>query len=415
MSDKPDSVTLPGQVWGLAAADPAGPLLLTSYDGRDTNPRFLHTTVLTAVGLAGETRWQRRFAGHPYPPRLDPDGTAWIAHADTDGGDPLTFTAVDAAGVTLRSVTPLHEPPESLGAFARLPDGFCVVWLPTSRHRAVPEGGSARVARYTDTGDTLWSARLPMTTVSFPGVVEVGTHTAGQVRPKRGWTPSSLTVGSGEPLLVAGDRVLVHIEDYGSGIGVCTTLDTITGQIVAATEPGPLGRKAIAGPGRFLIGSQGYGVFSSTLYDQAGQPVQSWPTHGLMLIDEHGVIRGPESHNTSGRSPFRILDPDGSMDEGPDVNGYYTAYPALDADGTAVFWRNGALTTVDHDLDRRDLYSAADDRAVMSRTLLLDDGIVAFALGDELLIFRDTGLAPLAAGPWPCAEGNLRGNPVLTV
>ena len=43
-----DSVKMPGQVWGLAASDPAGPVFVTSYDGRN-----LDTTVLVALGLAG--------------------------------------------------------------------------------------------------------------------------------------------------------------------------------------------------------------------------------------------------------------------------------------------------------------------------------------------------------------------------
>ena len=49
----------------------------------------------------------------------------------------------------------------------------------------------------------------------------------------------------------------------------------------------------------------------------------------------------------------------------------------------------------------------------MSRVLLLDEAQVVFALHDELLIFRDTGLGRLDTGVWPCSDGNLRGNPVL--
>ncbi|WP_233513906.1 hypothetical protein [Micromonospora craterilacus] len=49
----------------------------------------------------------------------------------------------------------------------------------------------------------------------------------------------------------------------------------------------------------------------------------------------------------------------------------------------------------------------------MSRMLLLDGGTIAFALDDELLILRGTGLAALAAGPWPCEDAGIRGNPVI--
>jgi hypothetical protein len=41
----------------------------------------------------------------------------------------------------------------------------------------------------------------------------------------------------------------------------------------------------------------------------------------------------------------------------------------------------------------------------------LDQGQVVFALGDELLLFRDTGLGPLDTGTWPCGDSNLHGNP----
>jgi hypothetical protein len=186
--------------------------------------------------------------------------------------------------------------------------------------------------------------------------------------------------------------------------------------IISSTEPGPYDHKAIAGPGRFLVGAQGYGAFSSTLYDRHGRPVQTWPSHGMMLIDQQGTIRGPESENTSsGRSRFRVLSPDGSMRDGPRLTGYHTTYPALDAEGTAVFWRDGALLTVDADLHQHELFTMTDDRAVMSRILLLEHGTVAFALDNELLIFRDTGLTRLADGPWPCAGGNIRGNPAVSV
>ena len=49
----------------------------------------------------------------------------------------------------------------------------------------------------------------------------------------------------------------------------------------------------------------------------------------------------------------------------------------------------------------------------MSRTLLLEDGQVVFALDDELLLLSGTSLRPMDDGPWPCADGGLHGNPVL--
>lgn len=238
-------------------------------------------------------------------------------------------------------------------------------------------------------------------------------HTDWQVRPKRPWKPQTIEIGHWQPLLVSTDRVLVHINDGSSGIGTCTILDTGTGQLVTTTEPGPYHHKAIAGPGQFLIGQQGYDAFSTTLHDHDGRPTQTWPSHGMLLVDRHGTIRGPESENQlPSHSRFRVLNADGSLRDGPPLSGYYTTYPALDATGNTVFWRDGKLLTVNTNLQARELFTDQDDRAVMSRVLLLDHGQVILALHDELLIFHNTGLAALDTGPWPCADGNLQGNPV---
>jgi len=401
--DGPDRVTMPGQVWGIVAPTPAGPIFVTSHDAHN-----LHTTILVALDLTGTEMWRREFDGHPSPARATAGGTVWVSHRGPDGH---TLTEVDADGSVLRSVTPEQQPHEHLGTFVVLPDGFCAAWLPAERYRPVP-GGLARAARHTHTGATTWSTPLPLNNLSFPGVVEMGVHTNWQVRPMRPWTPRTIEVGHWQPLLVSADRVLVGVTDFSSGIGVCTILDTGTGRIVATTEPAPYHDKAIAGPGRFLVGQQGYGAFSTTLHDRDGRPVQTWPSHGMMLVDRHGTIRGPESENRlPSRSLFRVLNADGSLRDGPPLSGYYTAYPALDSDGRTVFWRDGKLLVVDPDLQVRELFAHPDDRSVMSRVLLLDHGQVILALDDELLTFRNTGLAALDAGPWPCADGNLQGNP----
>jgi len=400
----PDRVTMPGQVWGLAAPDPAGPIFVTSYDGRNLN-----ITVLVALDLAGTVIWRREFDGHPGPPRASAHGTVWVGHRIPVGH---TFTEVGADGSVLRSVTPEQQAHEHLGTFVVLPDGFCVAWLPANPYRPVPLGGVARMARYTDTGSTAWSTPLTLDQLSFPGVVEMGVDTDWQVRPMKPWKARTIEVDHWQPLLVSADRALVGIRDGSGGIGICTILDTVAGGIVATTDPAPYHHKAIAGPGRFLVGRQGYGAFSSTLYDRDGRAMRTWPSHGMMLIDRHGTIRGPESENClPSRSLFRVLNADGSLQDGPPLSGYYTAYPALDTDGSAVFWRDGKLLAIDPDLQIRELFAHEDDRAVMSRVLLLDHGQVIFALHDELLIFYQTGLGTLDSGPWPCADGNLRGNP----
>jgi len=396
-------VTLPGQAWGLAAAGPNGPVFATSYRGRD-----MAATVLTAVDAAGLVMWQRDFEGHPGPPRVSATGTVWVAHRD-DAGHILA--EVNSDNAVVRSIRPEQQSNEQLGAFVVLPDGFVTLWVPRSGRQPEASGAVSRVARNTENGGTVWSTPLPIDRLSFPGVVETGRHTGGHIRPVKPWRPTKIEVGHDQPLVVSADRILVGLTD-SSGIGVCTLLNLTTGSIVAATEPAPYHQKAIAGHGRFLIGQQGYGAFCSTLYDQDGSPAKTWPSHGMMLITRHGRIAGPESENRiPSRSRFRVLVPDGSMRDGPLLSGYYTSYPAIDTEGNTLFWRDGKLLVIDAHLRSHSLY-ADDDRAVMSRVLLAERGRVLLALHDELLIFTGTGLSELDSGPWPCEDGNLRGNPV---
>jgi hypothetical protein len=401
-------VRLPGQVWGLAAADAGGPIFLTTFDGRNLN-----ATVVLALDLDGEELWRRTFDGRPRPPGVGIDGSVWIARQSAGH----TITQLGADGSERRSITPAQEAGEVLKVFAVLPDGLCTVWVPVQLDDRVTPTSTARVARHDLAGNTLWSTPLILENLSYPGVLEISIDTDGEVRPKRPWAPTSVEVGYREPLLISGDRVLVEISDRG-GIGVCSLLDLATGGIVAVTAPAPYQRKAIDGPRRFLIGRHGYSAAAMELLDREGRVTQTWPTHGLFLVDRHGRIRGPESVNDiSHPSLFRALNPDGSMSDGPSLTGYYTADPAMDVHGAAVFWRDGQLLAVDPsagDADRqlRVLFARPDERVVMSRVLLLRHGLVVFALQDELLLFRDTGLGPLDDGPWPCADGNLQGNPV---
>lgn len=114
---EPDRVTMPGQVWGIAAPTPAGPVFVTSYDGPN-----LRTLTLVALDPAGTTIWRRAFDGHPGPPRATAAGTVWVSHRSPAG---YALTELDADGRVLRSVTPEQQPHEHLGAFVVLPDGFC--------------------------------------------------------------------------------------------------------------------------------------------------------------------------------------------------------------------------------------------------------------------------------------------------
>src|SRR5215213_1121101 len=120
---------------------------------------------------------------------------------------------------------------------------------------------------------------------------EIYTLSLHDALPIKPWTPRTIEVPHWEPLLVSGNRIAATFADGGGGIAVTHFLDTATGHVIATTRPGPSARKAIAGPGEFLIGSQGYGAFSTARYDPSGTVTDRWPSHAMMLVDRHGHIR----------------------------------------------------------------------------------------------------------------------------
>ncbi|RJL27136.1 hypothetical protein [Bailinhaonella thermotolerans] len=384
---------------GLAAPGPDGPILVTGRDGRDRE-----RSAVAAVDLSGRVRWRRELPGGPRPPRVDREGTVWVHRRGRRGPE---LRGLDPAGGAAARVRPEHETGERLAAFVVMPDGFCAIWLPRG-----PAARAARVARHGADGAARWSAPLVPGPLSYPGVGETSRESGWRRRPAPPWEAAAVEVGLAAPLLVSGDRVAAALWDAGSGIGVTFFLDAATGRPTGATEPAPAGLNAVAGPGRFLVGSQGYGAFSTALHDGSGVPVRAWPSHVMPLVGRDGGIRGPESEDGQG-ARFAVLEPGGAVRRGPALAGHGTADPALDRDGTAVLWRAGRLLAVSAELEARELHAGAgEEEAVARRILLLAEGRVALALGGELLIFPGTGLGPLDTGPWPCADGGLRGNPV---
>ncbi|MFI6880021.1 hypothetical protein ACIBL6_41925 [Streptomyces sp. NPDC050400] len=406
-------ITMPGQVWSVAAQDAAGPLYVTSYGASPLE------TVVTLVDGAGEVAWERTFAGTGRPrSRLSEDGTLWLAVPRRSG---RALEGIRADGTAHRTVVPACEPGEEIGAFVLLDDGFLVAWAGASGILRTSAGGRTapsrpRVARYTWDGACLWSTPIVMGALSHPGVQGMSARTGWEVRPLQPWVPEEVDVDHWEPLLVSGDRVAAGFVDARGGIGRTFFLDLADGAVVSATSPAPSGRKAIAGPGEFLIGSQGYGEFTTGRYDREGNVTVRWASHGALLVDDGGTVRGPELENRlPSRSRFRRLAPDGSLVDGPALTGYSTSCPAMDREGTAVFWRDGKLLAVDANLDAHELFARkdAEGRNVLGRTLLLEGGRVAVTVDDEVLVLRGP-LEPLAEGPWPCGDANLRGNPVVS-
>lgn len=403
--------TMPGQVRAVATSDPSGPLTMTGYG---PNPL---ATVITRVDLSGKVEWQRTYPGTGKPQsRLATDGALWLAYPDLDG---QLLEGVLPDGSTGPTARPECRADEEIGAFVLLDDGFVISWVSgsrivrreRSRPTSVPE---PRVARYTREGECLWSTPIALGAVSFPGVLEMGDRTGREIRPRRPWVPEEIGIDHWEPLLVSADRIAASFTDTRGGIGRTFFLDLDSGATISVTAPAPTGRKAIAGPGQFLLGSQGYGAFTTGRFGRDGVETARWASHGAMLVDKNGGVCGPELENSlPSRSRFRRLAPDNSLVDGPPLTGYYTSYPAMDCEGTAVFWRDGKLLAVDTDLAGHELFAMDDSRALIGRALLLSEGNVVVSLDSEVLVFR-TPLGPLAEGPWPCGEANLRGNPLLS-
>lgn len=403
--DEPQRIVMPESiVTGLAAESAAGPIYLTSA-AKDPGSGQVRTT-LSAVDLSGALLWHRLFDGPTGAPRATGDGSVWLARQAADGAA-LEETRHD--GAAGQGITVPGHPGEELGEVVILPDGFCTAWT------SGPPYQGARVDRRGADGACLWSAVIPPEPLAHDCVMAASAETGWRSQPKSPWIPRTFRLHSWEPLLISGDRILASYREGKSGLGISYFLDAATGEIIGTTGPAPIGRKAISGPGEFLIGVQGYDEFATVRYTRAGAEATRWPTHGDMIIDHAGTLFGLEFDNRTAAPPrLRVMGRDGSLSDGPVLTGYSTAHPALDRDGTAVFWRNGRLLAVDAAHTPRELFSEEGASLVSaSRILLLEAGIVAFALNNELLIVR-TALGLLEDSVWPCGDGNLNGNPVVS-
>lgn len=384
-----------GSYGPLACAGAAGPVYVVCGTASGS--------VLRAVDLDGRLRWSRSIGALGGQMRVAPDGGVWLA----DDGALVETTVWGAPG---RRVDFSCAPDERIGTFVVLPDGFVVAWR-SDPYRSV------RVERTDGSGARHWSAELPDVHLSYEGVVEMSAANGWRAEPMPPWRPRDLTPERRAGLLVSADRVLATYTDWSSGIGMGFCLDLATGDLVWVTPPHPTGERAIAGPGGFLVGSQGYGAFSTRLYDRDGATVAEWPSHGGLLVSSRGRIRVVELDNDlSSARRVRRLHRDGSMTDGPYVSGYYTVGPVLSGDGRAAFWRDGRLQIIDPDLSVHTLWEGEGEG--VDRMLLLEGGRLFFVLttdrakGEGGLVIADTDLAPLDTGVWPCGESDLHANPV---
>jgi hypothetical protein len=367
---------------------------------------------LVGLDLAGDVRWRLDLPGPVNYPlsvprrqlRIAADSSVWL-------GEGRTLTQVGPNGRPLASLEVAAEPGEELGSFLVVPDGFVAAF-----HRSSATKGQGRVTRLDTAGGVVWSTILPAGPVAYSGVVEMGVDSGWQPRPKRAWRPRDWQPARrGEPLLLAGDRLLSRYFELASGLGRSFCLDWTTGRASWVTGPRPEASVVLVGADAFLVGVQGYGAFDLYLYDRDGQERQHWPSHAEVVVTESGGIRGVEMENClPSRMHFSAFEWGGTVRKGPHLDDYYTTYPVVNAEGVAAFWRHGKLWTVDGELQGRVLWEGEGlaDKAIMTRMLLAGDGTLIFGLEDELFLVP-TDLGPMADSPWPCGGGNARGNPAF--
>lgn len=234
----------------------------------------------------------------------------------------------------------------SASRFAPLPDGAIVA---VDRRGRVD---AAALFRLDASGHVIWraSAAPPATIAGY--VSEARREDNFAIKPARPWKPQQWNIVYGD-VHVSGDRVLaVYAEMPRSGIGIGYGIDLATGAVVYRTAPGPHGEIAPApAAGSFLVGLQGYGAFETRLVDRDGVVRTTWPSHGIALPGH--PIRIIELENVlPSKSHMATLLDDGGVRRGAHLTGYYTSPAIVAADGSAVFWRDGALMRATPDGER---------------------------------------------------------------
>jgi hypothetical protein len=251
-----------------------------------------------------------------------------------------------------------------LSAVGSVADGFVFAW----QHDVRTPMRSPILERVSYDGTVHWSVTLPVRSIGHEGVVQMRADEGWKTRPVDSWFPDTW-FSTSRTLSVSGDAVLACFNDMPrSGIGLGYVVSLSDGTLRFTTQTGPISEVASAGEGGFLVGYQGYGAFETLHYERDGRVSERWASHGYYLVGDD--IRVIELEN--GLPPkmhlVRLL-PGGAVTKGEWLDGYYTSRPLLSADGTAYFFRKGAV------LAARAL--SIDERFVLT---MPDDGLFSTAI-----------------------------------
>jgi hypothetical protein len=263
-----------------------------------------------------------------------------------------------------------------LSAFAGVDDGFLFVWQHDVRTPMCPP----ILERVSFDSTIRWSVTLPVEPIAYEGVVSMRADEGWKIRPMDPWMPKTW-LSTSRTLAVSDDAALACFSEMPrSGIGLGYVVSLADGSLRFTTQTGPISQVAPIGGGAFLVGYQGYGAFETLWYDRDGSVPERWPSHGYYLVGDN--VRVIELENTlpSKMHLGRLL-LGGKVTRGDWLDGFYTSRPFLEVDGTAYFFRKGAV------LAARDL--SITERLVVTAP---DDGVFSTAIvgGGQALFFAHT-------------------------
>ena len=407
---EPTRVDLQGFSSRVAATDAHIVVCVTSAIERSTEGLHRPRRLL-AFDWWGSPLWVRDVAEGRGDPRIDFAGVVWLAEAQAIFGVSLQGEEVERIDVTLPAG-------DRIGAFVVLPDGGFVVAVESPGGRRGPRG---RVLRLGRSGAVWWSRELMPGMLQHSGVVSMRTDEDWQAKPMSPWRPQTWECVHNEPLLVAGDAVLCGFYEWPrSGIGRRSLLGLRRGDLLWSSGTGPGGRAAIAGPGSFLVGTQGYGAFRTDRID-AGGVRDTWGTQGPYLVTDH--MRVVEMENdTTAEMHTATLGAGGTLVRGQRLPGYHTGGPVALADGSLLMWRAGELLQIDPGGNIVRRHSFGVPLAAAGRVVTNGQGRFAFAVSDGEygrgswpLWIVSTDLPGLCSGPWPCDGAGSHNTSVLPV
>jgi hypothetical protein len=315
-------------------------LVLTSRD---------ESTFLEAYDAELAPLWSKRLEGSAAA-LLAVKGTPWVL--DTEG----VWACGDGGECLLRVRMPPREGMR-LSAVGSVDDGFVLAWQHDIRAPMRPP----ILERVNSDGALRWSVALPVGSIGHEGVRQMSADEGWQPRPMDPWIPDTW-FSTSRTLPVSDDAVLACFSEMPrSGIGFGYVVSLRDGALRFTTQTGPISEVAPSGAGAFLVGYQGYGAFETLHYDRDGRVSERWASHGYYLVGDG--VRVIELENTlpSKMHLARLL-PGGVVTKGEWLDGYYTSRPLLGADGTAYFFRKGAvLAARDLSIDERLVLTAPHD------------------------------------------------------